>query len=144
MFEATYGLFKIGAILVPLNPTFNSPQVISALNHLQASHLIIGAETRLPKRGPRENLSLLKQISPRFKEATHELLKEKWEGNIANDATARAKRARGEWSGVLPGKTKKWKDFYGLRFEWVLAECVGSGLVELFETGSVGWGVRAI
>ena len=88
-------------------------------------------------------LALLKQISPRYKEATMELLKEKWDGNIPNDAASRAKRARGEWTGVLPGKTKKWKDFYGLEFEWVLEECVGSGLAEIFDTGSVGIGVRA-
>ncbi len=72
-----------------------------------------------------------------------ELLKEKWDGNIPNDATSRAKRARGEWTGVLPGRTKKWKEFYGLEFEWVLAECVGAGVVECFDTGSVGWGIRA-
>lgn len=89
-------------------------------------------------------LFLLKQTSPRFREATMEFLKEKWDGNVPNDATSRAKRARGEWTGVLPGKTKKWKEFYGLEFEWVLAECVGSGLVECFETGSVGLGVRGI
>ena len=88
-------------------------------------------------------LALLKQLSPRYKEATMELLKEKWDGNIPNDATSRAKRARGEWTGVLPGRTKKWKEFYGLEFEWVLEECVGSGLVEIFDTGSVGIGVRA-
>ena len=85
---------------------------------------------------------LLKQISPRYKEATRDLLEEKWDGNVPNDATSRAKRARGEWADVLPGKTRKWREFCGLRFEWVLAEAVGSGVVEVFETGSVGLGVR--
>ena len=47
-----------------MNPAFNSPQVISALSHLTAAHLIIGAETNLAYRPPRENLSLLEQISP--------------------------------------------------------------------------------
>ncbi|ELR04815.1 hypothetical protein VC83_07058 [Pseudogymnoascus destructans] len=60
----TYALFKLGAILVPLNPAFNSPQVISALSHLSATHLIIGTETNLHFKPPRENISLLKQISP--------------------------------------------------------------------------------
>ncbi len=41
-----------------------------------------------------------------------------------------------------PGRTKKWKEFYGLNFDWLLAEAAGAGLVELFETGSVGRGVR--
>ncbi|EME39424.1 hypothetical protein DOTSEDRAFT_75192 [Dothistroma septosporum NZE10] len=89
-------------------------------------------------------LFLLKQLSPRYKEATKAFLKEKWNGNVPNDAISQQKRMRGEWGGVLPGKTKRWREFYGMDFEWVLAECVGSGLVELFDTGSVGVGVRAI
>ncbi|KAF1816501.1 acyl-CoA synthetase/AMP-acid ligase-like protein II [Eremomyces bilateralis CBS 781.70] len=61
---ATYAAFKLGAILVPLNPGFNSPQVISALNHLEASHLIIGAETNLPRKEPRSNVPLLRELIP--------------------------------------------------------------------------------
>jgi len=61
---ATYALFKLGAILVPLNPAFNSTQVISALSHLDASHLIIGTETNLPYKAPRENISMLRQMVP--------------------------------------------------------------------------------
>lgn len=72
-------------------------------------------------------------------------LKERWDGVVASDdAATTAKRIRGEFVGVLPGKTKKWKQFYGLTFEWVLEECVGAGLVECFETRSVGLGVRAL
>jgi hypothetical protein len=87
-------------------------------------------------------LHILKSISPRHREATMEILKEKWEGNTPNDPLNRLKRERGEWGGVLPGKTKRWREFYGMRFERVLAECVGSGLVELFDTGAVGMAVR--
>ncbi|TKA71126.1 hypothetical protein B0A55_08218 [Friedmanniomyces simplex] len=87
-------------------------------------------------------LHLLKQLSPRYKEATRHLLKEKWEGNVLGDTASVAKRARGEWNGVLPGKTKRWRDFHGLRFEWVLEECVGCGMVEVFETGMGVMGVR--
>jgi acyl-CoA synthetase (AMP-forming)/AMP-acid ligase II len=47
-----------------LNPAFNSPQVISALNHLEAAHLIIGTETNLPYKPPKENVSLLREITP--------------------------------------------------------------------------------
>jgi hypothetical protein len=43
----------------------------------------------------------------------------------------------------MPAKTKKWKDLYGLNFDWVVEECLGAGLIELFETRSVGLGVRA-
>jgi hypothetical protein len=87
-------------------------------------------------------LHILKSISPRHREATMEILKEKWEGNTPNDPLNRLKRERGEWGGVLPGKTKRWREFYGMRFECVLAECVGGGLVELFDTGAVGMAVR--
>ena len=102
-----------------------------------------GAYLKLLTKSRQQLLNLLKQMSPRYKEATLELLKEKWEGNILSDAASRAKRMRGEGNSVLPGKTRKWREFSGLEFDWVLAECVGSGLVELFDTGSVGVGVRA-
>ncbi|KAA6414203.1 MAG: acyl- synthetase AMP-acid ligase II [Lasallia pustulata] len=59
---ATYGAFKLGAILVPLNPAFNANQVIAALNHLEASHLITGTETNLPRKEPRSNAPLLQQV----------------------------------------------------------------------------------
>jgi long-subunit acyl-CoA synthetase (AMP-forming) len=49
---------------VPLNPGFNAPQVLSALNHLEASTLLIGAETNLPRKEPRENISLLTHLVP--------------------------------------------------------------------------------
>jgi hypothetical protein len=87
-------------------------------------------------------LFLLRQLSPRHKEALRSHLKEKWDGNTPTDDVSMAKRARGEFHGVLPGRTKHWREFHGLGFDWVLAECVGSGLVELFNTGSVGVGVR--
>ncbi|KAI4255005.1 MAG: hypothetical protein L6R42_006960 [Xanthoria sp. 1 TBL-2021] len=63
---ATYAAFKLGAVLVPLNPAFNATQVIAALNHLEASHLIIGAETNIPRKPPRSNVPLLQQIIPDF------------------------------------------------------------------------------
>ncbi|KAI9880652.1 MAG: hypothetical protein M1830_001656 [Pleopsidium flavum] len=80
----------------------------------------------------------------KFREAPLYLLRERWDGGIAaDDAASRSKKARGEFVGILPGRTRKWKQFYGLSFDWVLAECLGAGLVEVFETGSVGRGVRA-
>jgi hypothetical protein len=89
-------------------------------------------------------VSLLAKSS-RYKEAPMSLLRERWDGGVASDDSAStAKKTRGEFVGVLPGRTKKWKQFYGLKFEWVLEECVGAGLVECFETRSVGTGVRAL
>lgn len=88
-------------------------------------------------------LTLLKKS--KYKEAAMDILRERWDGGVsASDEQARAKKARGEFTGILPGRTKKWKQFWGLRFEWILEECVGAGLVECFETGSVGVGVRAL
>lgn len=58
----TYALFKLGAILVPLNPGFTSAQVVSAMRHLDASHLMIGTETNLPRKPPRSNVSLLSDL----------------------------------------------------------------------------------
>ncbi|KAF4550313.1 Hypothetical protein D9617_18g035040 [Elsinoe fawcettii] len=90
-------------------------------------------------------VQLVTKSSPRHKEGSAELLKERWDGNIpSDDAIGKAKRARGEWVGILPGRTKKWKTFYGTRFEWVLEEAVGSGVVEGFRTGTVGLGVRVV
>lgn len=108
-------------------------------------------ELTLPSTGPylrllssaRSHLMSLLAKS-KFKEAPLDLLHERWDGGIATDDPAsKSKKARGEFAGVLPGRTRKWKQFHGLRFEWVLGECVGAGLVELFETGTVGKGVRA-
>ena len=49
---------------MPLNPGFNAQQVIAALAHLEASHLIIGTETNLPRKDPRSNTPLLQQLIP--------------------------------------------------------------------------------
>lgn len=61
---ATYAIFKLGAILNPLNPSFNAHQVVSALNHLESSHLIIGTETHLVRKDPRDNSQMLQHIAP--------------------------------------------------------------------------------
>ncbi|KAK5073600.1 hypothetical protein LTR64_007262 [Lithohypha guttulata] len=58
----TYALFKLGAILVPLNPAFTSKQIAAALNVLSGTHLIIGAETNLAYKPPRSNLSILESL----------------------------------------------------------------------------------
>jgi hypothetical protein len=79
----------------------------------------------------------------KYKEMPLDMLREKWDGGIiVHGEREERKRARGEFVGILPGKTKKWKQFHGMRFEWILEECLGAGLVEMFETGSVGKAVR--
>ena len=79
----------------------------------------------------------------KFREIPLYLLQERWNGGIsADDPAAKAKKYRGEFSGVSPHRTRKWKQFYGLSFDWVLAECLGAGLLEVFETGSVGRAAR--
>ncbi|KAL8713519.1 MAG: hypothetical protein Q9220_002381 [cf. Caloplaca sp. 1 TL-2023] len=81
----------------------------------------------------------------KFREIPLYLLRERWDGGISSDDSAsQQKKYRGEFAGVLPARTKKWRQFWGLKFDWVLAECVGAGLAELFETGSVGKAVRVV
>ena len=87
-------------------------------------------------------LNIIKRT--KYKEIPLDVLRERWDGGVATHTEqAERKRLRGEFAGVLPGRTKKWKQFYGMRFEWILEECAGAGLIELFETGSVGRAVRA-
>lgn len=102
-----------------------------------------GTYLRLLGAGRAHLLTLLRRSSSA--EAPLSLLKDRWDGAVETEKSFHmAKRARGEFAGVLPGKTKKWKDLYGMQFRWVLEEALGAGLVELFETGSVGPGVRCL
>ncbi|KAI0843009.1 serine-threonine protein kinase 19-domain-containing protein [Hypoxylon sp. FL0890] len=81
----------------------------------------------------------------RFREAPETVLRDRWDGGAAKEEVRyAAKRSRGEFAGILPGQTRKWRQFYGLSFDWILQEAVGSGLVEVFETRSVGRGIRAL
>jgi len=84
-----------------------------------------------------EHLEALLARTP-YREAPETYLRERWDGGVARDEG----RGRGRLAGVPAGRTRKWREFHGLRFEWILAEAVGAGLVEVFETGSVGRGVR--
>ncbi|EWC44556.1 hypothetical protein DRE_06728 [Drechslerella stenobrocha 248] len=61
-----YAVFKLGAILVPLNPAFTPAQVVAALRHLTSEWLVISAETNLPFKGPRSNVPLLETLVPGF------------------------------------------------------------------------------
>lgn len=81
-----------------------------------------------------------------YREMPEGVLRERWDGGVASEGSRQhaGKKSRREFSGVLPGRTRKWKQFHGLAFEWVLHEAVGAGLVEVFETGSVGRGVRLL
>jgi hypothetical protein len=103
----------------------------------------LGPYLRLLSAGRVHLLELLGKS--KYKEAPLYLLRERWDGAVDTDTrVSAAKRIRGEFSGVMPSKTKKWKDLYGLSFDWTLEECLGAGLIELFETRSVGLGVRAL
>ncbi|KAH6650885.1 serine-threonine protein kinase 19-domain-containing protein [Chaetomium tenue] len=80
-----------------------------------------------------------------YRELSESDLREKWDGGVVGDSeVALAKKMRGEFTGVVPGRTKKWKELQGLAFDWVLREAVGAGIVEVFETRSVGRGVRLV
>ncbi|KAF4882918.1 Acyl-CoA ligase SID4 [Colletotrichum fructicola] len=62
----TYAAFKLGAVLVPLNPGFNAKQVAAALRHLGVEVLVIGKVTDLPYKPGRgrSNLELLRALVP--------------------------------------------------------------------------------
>lgn len=49
---------------MPLNPNFNINQVVAALSHLDATHLVISTEVNLPRKAPRSSLPLLEQLIP--------------------------------------------------------------------------------
>ncbi|KAI0827227.1 acetyl-CoA synthetase-like protein [Hypoxylon sp. FL0890] len=68
---ATYAIFKLGAVLVPLNPSFNAHQLSAGLSRLGVEVLIIGAVTDLaykPCRG-RSNFELLTALVPNLTES---------------------------------------------------------------------------
>ena len=82
-------------------------------------------------------------MKSKFREISVYQLRERWDGGISGEnPAAKAKNYRGEFVGILPSCTRKWKHFNGLSFDYTLAECLGAGLVELFDTGSVGRAVR--
>lgn len=104
----------------------------------------IAAYLQLLDAGRNHFLGLLRQFS-RHRQAPLYLLRERWNGNVDDEGQVSvAKRVRGEFSNVLPVKTIKWKQLNGLSFDWIMEECLGAGLIELFETHSVGLGVRAL
>ncbi|KAF2737894.1 hypothetical protein EJ04DRAFT_510070 [Polyplosphaeria fusca] len=119
---------------------------VSSTNHAPFYNFSLpnaGSHIKLLTEARKHILDLLKKT--KHKEAPLTSLRERWDGGVpASDEQARAKKARGEFAGILPGRTKKWRAFWGLRFEWVVEECVGAGLIEVFETGTVGKGVRML
>jgi hypothetical protein len=123
----------------PLSGSNESPQSRAATMFLSLPN--IGPYLRLLGAGRVHLVALLRKS--KYHQAPLYLLRDRWDGAVETDHSfSSAKRARGEFSGVLPGRTKKWKDLYGMNFRWVLEEALGAGLVELFETGSIGPGVR--
>lgn len=103
----------------------------------------IGPYLRLLSAGRAHLLSLLKKSSSH--EVPLYLLRDRWDGAVESEKSFNvAKRARGEQAGILPGRTKKWKELYGMSFSWALAEALGAGLIEIFDTGTVGPGVRRL
>ncbi|PGH27829.1 hypothetical protein AJ80_00379 [Polytolypa hystricis UAMH7299] len=104
----------------------------------------LGPYLRLLGAARSQILNLLKKSS--HGEAPLSLIRDRWDGAVESmDSQFQlAKRARGENFGVLPGRTKKWKELYGMNFRWALEEALGAGLIELFNTGSVGPGVRQV
>lgn len=100
-----------------------------------------GAFLRLVQTARAHLLAQLARSKGGRTEAPVYLLRERWDGGLGTKVPYG--RGRDPFRKVLPGRTRKWKEFWGLSFDWVLAECLGARVVECFETGSVGLGVRA-
>ncbi|KAL9603364.1 MAG: hypothetical protein Q9219_001226 [cf. Caloplaca sp. 3 TL-2023] len=132
-----------GTMTSTLRRTSTADSTTTSTN-LQLSLPNMGPYLRLLTSARTHFLSLLRKSGGPFRELPLSLLRERWDGGSIADRENAARKARGEFAGIVPARTRKWKMFWGLRFEWVLAECVGAGMVEVFETGSVGKGVRAI
>lgn len=121
----------------------DSQQMLKNGEKLQVALPNTGPYLRLLTAARSQFMSLL--LKSKYREMPLYLLHERWNGGISgDDPAAKAKKYRGEFAGILPNRTRKWKQFYGLRSDWVLAECLGAGLLEVFETGSVGRAVRAL
>lgn len=92
------------------------------------------------------HLSSILAKASSHREMPETLLRERWDGGIASEASKQhaRKRERKEFAGVWASRTKKWKQHHGVAFEWVLHEAVGLGQLEVFETGSVGRGIRLL
>ena len=136
-----------GSILPPSPAAFENHRSgagNSATNVLTLSVPNLGPYLRLLSQARNHLLDLLARGS-KYSEAPAYLLKERWDGASAvGDSKGGPKRVKGQFQGVLPGQTRRWRQLYGLEFPWVLDECLGSGLIEGFETGAVGLGVRAV
>ncbi|KAE8348371.1 serine-threonine protein kinase 19-domain-containing protein [Aspergillus coremiiformis] len=103
----------------------------------------VGPYLRLLDAGRSHLLALLRRSSSG--EVPLHLLRDRWDGAVETDKSfSVAKRIRGEYAGILPGRTKKWKELCGMNFHWILEEALGAGLIEIFDTGSVGPGVRCL
>ncbi|KAL4867124.1 hypothetical protein BDV12DRAFT_171784 [Aspergillus spectabilis] len=120
----------------PFQPQFHTATLFLSLPNTGPYLKLLGS-------GRDHLISLLKKS--KSGEVPLYLLRDRWDGAVESERSfSVAKRARGEFAGILPGKTKKWKDLYGISFRWVLEEAVGAGLIEIFDTGSVGPGVRSL
>ncbi|EFE44501.1 hypothetical protein TRV_00770 [Trichophyton verrucosum HKI 0517] len=61
----------------------------------------------------------------RYSEAPLYLIRDRWDGSIElSSRVSIAKHIRGEFAGVLPGRTNKWKQLHGLNFQWALEEAL--------------------
>jgi len=104
-----------GSVLTSNAPSHRLPSTVSrGGGEMTFSLPHTGPYLKLLTSARQHLLGLLKALSPRWREATVDMLKEKWEGNVLGDAASVQKRARGEWNGVLT------HDFIDRRWRMVL------------------------
>lgn len=51
---------------MPLNPAYTAAQVVSALQHVQATAFVLSTEIHLPFKQPKRTLELLQQVRDHF------------------------------------------------------------------------------
>ena len=137
------GLGRSSDHYAPLSQADTSRQLLKEGEELQLSLPNTGPFLRLLTSARTHFMSLLSKS--KYNEAPLYLLRERWDGAIdTNSPAAKFAKGKGAFSDILPGRTRKWKMLHGLKFDWIVAECLGAGLIEVFNTRSVGLGVKAL
>ncbi|KAL6873154.1 serine-threonine protein kinase 19 domain-containing protein [Trichoderma novae-zelandiae] len=108
-----------------------------------APTLLTGGSSQAPPDGPSDFRIAVPGHGRYLKlaEGTVDWLREMVAGTRWGEAPEDWFRERFEGGGLYG---TRWKDFWGVQWEWVLGQAVGLGVVEVFETGSVGRGLRAL
>ncbi|KAH7324097.1 hypothetical protein BKA65DRAFT_555759 [Rhexocercosporidium sp. MPI-PUGE-AT-0058] len=85
----SYACFKIGAVVVPLNPAYTAEQVGAALCHIKAACFVLSTEITLPYKEPKSTASLLEDVVGGSRNAVFDL-----KVLLVDNSAGRADRSR--------------------------------------------------